>query len=149
MAERPKPKYRPEQIKELVHLVVEEGRTARQAQAAAAAGEVGDRGPFAIPKTSILHYVKEALSEPHRGMVGRWFLADHLTQWQGQIVARASADAYLVQLYSWTCGSPNRQLLVTVSDMTRWTFYDNAHDMRMDYETTVRTRWQNEDNATA
>jgi hypothetical protein len=53
-------------------------------------------------------------------------------QWQGRVVARIG-DSYLLQLFEWFAGTDSNQVLVPVSEMNHWLFYDSAEEMNHYY----------------
>ena len=74
------------------------------------------------------------------GLIGKFFhsLKDGDICWQGQVLSEIKNDYYLVQLYEWLLGSPNKQVLVPFSVMVTWQFYDTAEQMEYQYEETKR-----------
>lgn len=72
-----------------------------------------------------------AAQEKSDGIVGKWFhsFKDGYVHWQGQVLSAQPADHFLVQLYEWFLGEPNKQIVVPFSEMVGWTFYDSNEQM--------------------
>ena len=70
------------------------------------------------------------------GIAGKWFhsFKDGYVHWQGQVLSAQPADHFLVQLYEWFMGQPNKQVIVPFSDMIGWTFYDSSEQMVFEWE---------------
>jgi hypothetical protein len=50
--------------------------------------------------------------------------------WQGRVISSPLAGYYLVELFDWVLGEHHAYRLVTIQDMTSWTFYATAEQMR-------------------
>jgi len=70
------------------------------------------------------------------GIAGKWFhsFKEGYVHWQGQVLSAQPADHFLVQLYEWFMGQPNKQVIVPFSDMIGWTFYDSSEQMVFEWE---------------
>ena len=70
------------------------------------------------------------------GIAGKWFhsFKDGYVYWQGQVLSAQPADHFLVQLYEWLGGSPNKQVIVPFLDMVGWVFYDSSEQMMFEWE---------------
>jgi hypothetical protein len=74
-------------------------------------------------------------------LVGKWFHSFHRegksqghVLWQGQVLSAQPNDHFLVQLYEWLLGEPNKQVIVPFSEMVDWQFYPSAEQMMHVYE---------------
>jgi len=76
------------------------------------------------------------------GVAGKWFhsFKDGHVHWQGQVLSAQPADHFLVQLYEWFMGQPNKQVIVPFSDMVGWTFYDSSEQMMFEWEQRLAPR---------
>jgi hypothetical protein len=66
-------------------------------------------------------------------LVGKFFHtfdAQGNIKWQGAVTAEPTPGYFLVQLYDWLLGSPNRKELIHIAQMVGWRFYDDADDWR-------------------
>ena len=78
-------------------------------------------------------------------LVGSWCHSGADPGWQGVVVAEPSSGVYLVQLFKWMLGERGVQVLVGLSDMKDWQFYDTGDNMRWEYEYGgLRERWARE-----
>lgn len=62
---------------------------------------------------------------------GKWFhsFQDGAVNWQGQVLGRVGADRYMIRLYEWLAGTPTTQHIVTIDEMSEWTFYPTSEEM--------------------
>lgn len=74
-------------------------------------------------------------------LVGSYFHSDAERGWQGLVVGEPSPSVYLVQVFSWIDGSLSDQLLVPLSSMMDWAFYDDDEYMTEAYTRRVSKRW--------
>ena len=76
------------------------------------------------------------------GIAGKWFhsFKNGHSCWQGQVLSAQPADHFLVQLYSWLTGEPNKEVVVPFSDMVGWTFYDSSEQMLFEWEHRIAPR---------
>lgn len=75
-------------------------------------------------------------------LVGSYFHGNTERQWQGCVVAEPVRGIYLVQLFEWLSGSSTKQVLVSITDMMDWSFYDAAEWMNDRYKSTVSHQWE-------
>lgn len=78
-------------------------------------------------------------SLPSHPLVGKWFHSyeverPDVIRWQGQVLAAVSPDTFLVQLYEWFCGMPSKQVLVPLTEMLTWAFYETERQKDEVYE---------------
>lgn len=83
----------------------------------------------------------------NKGLVGKFFhsfatddVKKHDLVWQGQVLAKIDRRQYLVQLFEWVLGETSDQVLVELSAMKNWKFYDTAEEWRNAYTIYDRTR---------
>ena len=88
--------------------------------------------------------IEQALARPFdpSSLIGSYFLSDAERKWQGVVVAEPAPTVYLVELFGWVLGAPIEQLLVPVSAMLDWTFYDTSEWMRDAYDAHIQRKWK-------
>lgn len=81
------------------------------------------------------------------GLVGHFFHSFHteddgckLVNWQGQIIAQVEPGVYMVETYDWLMGSTYNRLIVPLTDMADWSFYDDDEWMRNTYHNVFSQR---------
>jgi hypothetical protein len=65
-------------------------------------------------------------------LVGKWFHSfDHAGNllWQGTIRAEPNPGYYLVLRYEWLVGMASTEILVPITEMGGWVFYNSAAEM--------------------
>jgi hypothetical protein len=68
-----------------------------------------------------------------------------LAEWQGTVLGHVADDKYLVPTFSWLDGADNVQRLVSIDTMMGWTFYNNADELKWQYEQSYSPRRERHD----
>lgn len=75
-------------------------------------------------------------------LVGSLFYSDAARGWQGCVVAEPAPGMYLVELFSWSTDDSTNQVLIPLTDMFDWKFYDDARWMSNHYQASVSYQWK-------
>ena len=70
-------------------------------------------------------------SQTLTGLYFHSFKQDGKVEWQGEVIGYADQSTVICQLYSWLIGNETWCVLVPVSAMVTWRFYQNT--AQMDY----------------
>jgi len=60
-------------------------------------------------------------------LIGYYVLGNH---YQGKVVDLIENGFYLVQLYEWFTGSPNKMVIMSLQELREFAFYSNAESWR-------------------
>jgi len=74
------------------------------------------------------------------GLYFHSFDDDGQVGYQGQVLSSVCDGYYLLQLFSWIDGGPSRIITKHISEMSAFCFYENAGEMREEYEQALRVK---------
>lgn len=75
-------------------------------------------------------------------VVGRFFHSTHVEGWQGRVISEPRPGVYMIETYDWLGGLVWDETLRPIEQMSGWSFYDSAEEMRECYEHQVAAKWE-------
>lgn len=63
-----------------------------------------------------------------------------LVEWQGQVLSKIAEGFYLVETYDWLMGTAHNRMVIALTDMQGWAFYEDDEWMRDAYDHSLSKR---------